>query len=176
MKYFKLIIFFVIVVGCSHNPIIGNIRTNTTNSQALDKKNIAVVINDSLFPNNQKAPLGAGTFNFTNLQNIFINGYRQKFGRGPNKVEFFKNQAPTTGTTHDIYFYPEFKIRMVNDFWTSGCLVKYKLRVSNGSKVLADEVDEYKVTIWSNPVSEGCRKAIEEVFDLVTDRAISRLR
>jgi hypothetical protein len=143
---------------------------------ALNNKKVAFVINDSSFPDSPKVAFGPNTFNFKNLQNVFIDGYKQKFDRTTNKLDFYKNQAPSTGTSYAFYFYPEFKIKLVNDFWTSGCLVKYKLRILDGAKVLADESGEYKVTIWNITLSKACEEAIEEVFNDVTDRASARLR
>ena len=74
---------------------------------------------------------------------------------------------------YEVAIYPIVKIRVVNDFWTKGCLVTFGIKVERAGRLLAQEQQDFKKSfIGGDLVDQACRSAVSTVLPLVTDRAL----
>jgi len=182
MKTLKLL-FFSFLVGCSHNLTIKTLRVEKSRSPVFVNKNVAIILNNSLFPDETTETSLTETYHLKDLHRLFIEGYKKKLNEVANKVDFFEDKKPIPKDLYNFYFHPEVKIRMAHDYGTgaTGCFVKYKLRILDGSKVFAVAEGEGREDFTTRGSSESiasrtCKNAMEDVFETVTDEAISKLK
>lgn len=173
MKYLLLLFF---VAGCTHNVDLGGFDYGTSRPMTFKGKKVAVVIPDGAVQDNHKTTTEVDTYHFKNTTNALNHALRMKLGA--QSKEFKVIQGDEAGGEFDYYLYPQLQSRSVNDFWTHGCLIKYRLTIKDKKKnIVADEKGEGKRNFFAPSQASGkCSLAMSEIFEKVTNRAASQIR
>ena len=148
-------------------------------TEAFKGKKVAVVVLPGNIEDNHSTQSDVYTYEFSNMSNGLVNALSRKMS---GQTKAFKILKPTNLSEveagFDYYLFPRLQSRSVNDFWTMGCLITYRLVIKDKEqKVLSDVEDKGKRNFFdSGQANSKCKIAMEEVFEKVTSKALLSVR
>ncbi|MCJ8276419.1 MAG: hypothetical protein HRT44_09475 [Bdellovibrionales bacterium] len=168
----KLLILSLLVVlaGCTYNVNLERFNYGTRIVKPFKGKKVAIVVPAGAIEDGHKTQSDVHTYSFQNVEKGVIKALQNKL-EAADKVTVM---TEVSDGDYDYYLYPNIRIRSVNDFWTMGCLIKYRLSIKDkNKKLLAEEQGEGKRNFFDQNDSEKkCKIAMAEVFDNVTKAAV----
>lgn len=171
------IIFFVGVLGlllsaCTHTINMRSFALTGGGADRVKGKTVAVVLLPLRVAPESKSSSDGHNYIYQGFPTSIGNALKARLAGQAKSVDVFTDASKVQN--YDVAIYPEVSVRMVNDFWTHGCLIKYRTEVRDrANRVVADESGEGKRNWYAIPSAEGkCQEAMTEVFDRVTTKAL----
>jgi hypothetical protein len=177
MRYLSLTAIAFLLCSCSHAINLRGFDAKPVVHRSLEKKRVAIVIDRSRIQDNHSTSSDVHTFKFSGATDGLSNALKVKFEPNVKSIEIVDVSEITDKSDYDLYLYPDFSIRSVNDFWTFGCLVKFRLDVKLKDKKLAtsENAEAKRNFPFISAAENKCREATSEVFEVVSSRVLGNL-
>lgn len=181
MKLLKLALLVLsaqTLISCAHKVDLSYFDEGTSIGRPVLDKNVAIVVEDGAIQDNHDTQSDVYTYQFRNVTDGVVRALKRVTEKSAKNVVVLKEDSDSKKQNIHYYFHPEIRIRSVNDFWTMGCLIKYRLQIKNkDGEIVADEKGEGKRNFFSNSqAQEKCQLAMNEVFEKVTNKAAVSLK
>ncbi len=178
IKVAWLVIFTSTLFGCAHKVDLAYFDEGTSVGKPVLDKNVAIVVEPGAIQDNHDTQSDVYTYQFRNVTDGIVRALKKVTEKSARKVVVLEQGADQKKENIHYFFHPEIRIRSVNDFWTMGCLIKYRLQIKNKKgDIVADEKGEGKRNFFANSqAQEKCQIAMNEVFEKVTNKAAATLK
>jgi hypothetical protein len=163
----------MLFTSCSHTIVMRNYDADLVNVSGLEGKKIAIVMDSQRVPDRFRTKTDMYSYNFTEMSAGLSMALDTVVRRTGKLVEIKQAEAKPSLGEFDLLLYPEVKARTVNDFWTFGCLVNFRLEIRDKSgKTVADESSESKRNFPSAYLADSkCNEAMAEAFRTTVRKA-----
>ncbi len=164
--------------ACSTTIVVRDFTAGDGDYSALKGKRVAIVNDRSSIPESHENWSDGHKFVIREINSGVTEALARRLTSSAKEIRVITPDAyGADKSKYDVALYPKVNVRVVNDFWTKGCLVKFELKLVTGGKVLATESQEFKKSFFSTPQAQSaCRSAFSSVLGLVTDRTMLKAR
>lgn len=162
-------LFVLFAVGCTHTIDLRQYGAKTS-APNLKGKKVAVILDR--VPNETDSASDVYRFQFRNMREGVKQAAEKFFV--PVAKEVVVVSSDKMPKAFDLYVYPELSIRSTNDFWTIGCLVKFKSTVydRNQKQIGSANKDFKRSVFFMSQFQDKCNDAMNEVFSEVVGQSL----
>lgn len=159
---------FFLLGACVSTASLRGVTAGAASYKVAQGKDVVVVIDPALVQDFHANWSDGHKYKFEGVREGVGEAMVKRVSPGAKSV---KLAARAVG--QELAVIPQVKIKVVNDFWTKGCLVTFGLKIERGGRLLAQEQQDFKKSFIGGDLVDGaCREAISTVLPLVADRAL----
>jgi len=162
--------------ACSTTIVMRDFTAGTGDYPAIRGKRVAIVNDRHSVPDEMENSSDSHSYIFHEINAGVTSALVRRLSASAKQVSVVmaENFASSKGN-YDMAVFPSVQVKVVNDFWTKGCLVTMGLRVESDHGVLATDSQEFKKSFLGPlEAQSACRSAFSSVLARVTDRTMER--